>query len=87
MSKSAHVLEATKANFPELVIGNSGEGTVLVDFWASFAGPSPRQRELLLRLVRAYGGRLLLVNTHTEREKEVAREVGVKRLRQSLFGH
>jgi len=78
MSEQAYVLAATKENFPELVLGNSRKGPVLVDLWAGYAGPSLRQREVLLRLVREYDGRFLLVTLDTEREKGIARELGVK---------
>jgi putative thioredoxin len=43
-------------------------------------GPSLRQREILLRLAREYGGRFLLVTVDTDRQKDVAREMGVKSL-------
>jgi putative thioredoxin len=59
-----------------------------VDFWAEWAGPSRRQRELLLRLTREYGGRFLLVTVNTDREKDIAREFGVKSLPScKLFRH
>lgn len=78
MTDLPYVLEATRDNFPRLVLENSRKGPVLVDFWASYAGPSLRQRELLLRLAREYGGRFLLVTVSTEREKALASELGVK---------
>ena len=80
MSEQPAVLEATQENFPRLVLENSLKGPVLVDFWAGWAGPSMRQRELLLRLAEEYGGRFLLVTVNTDREKGIAREFGVKSL-------
>ncbi len=50
MSQDAPVLAATTDNFDQLVLENSRKGPVLVDFWASWAGSSLRQRELLQRL-------------------------------------
>lgn len=80
MSESPIALEATRENFARLVLENSRKGPVLVDFWASWAGPSMRQRELLLRLAGEYGGRFLLVTVNTDKEKDIARELGVKSL-------
>ncbi len=80
MSEQPIVLEATRDNFAKLVLENSRKGLVLVDFWAEWAGPSLRQRELLLRLAGDYGGRFLLVTVNTDRQKDVAREFGVKSL-------
>lgn len=60
----------------------------MVDFRASWAGPSRRQGELLRRLAREYGGRFLLVSLDTDREKGVARALGVKSLPSCrLFRH
>lgn len=88
MSEQPAVLEATQENFPRLVLENSRKGPVLVDFWAGWAGPSMRQRELLLRLAEEYGGRFLLVTVNTDREKGIARELGVKSLPScKLFRH
>lgn len=88
MSEQPAVLEATQENFPRLVLENSRKGPVLVDFWAGWAGPSMRQRELLLRLSQEYGGRFLLVTVISDREKGIARELGVKSLPScKLFRH
>ena len=80
MSEMPLALEATQENFSRLVLENSRKGLVLVDIWAEWAGPSLRQRELLLRLAREYAGRFLLVTVNTDKEKYIARELGVKSL-------
>lgn len=80
MSEMPLALEATQENFSQLVLENSRKGLVLVDIWAEWAGPSLRQRELLLRLAREYAGRFLLVTVNTDKEKYIARELGVKSL-------
>ena len=80
MPETPFALEATRESFPQLVLENSCKGPVLVDFWAEWAGPSLRQRDLLLRLAREYGGRFLLVTVNTDKEKVIARELGIKSL-------
>lgn len=80
MTEHAFAFAATRENFPQLVLENSRKGPVLVDFWAAWAGPSLRQRELLLRLAGEYGGRFLLVTVDTDRQKSIAEEYGVKSL-------
>jgi putative thioredoxin len=88
MSEQAAALEATRENFAQLVLENSHKGPVLVDFWAPWAGPSLRQREVLLRLAREYGGRFLLVTLDTDRQKEMAQKMGIKSLPSCrLFRH
>jgi putative thioredoxin len=80
MTEPPVALEATRENFAQLVLENSRKGPVLVDFWAEWAGPSQRQMDLLLRLAREYRGRFLLVTVNTDKEKDIARDLGVKSL-------
>jgi putative thioredoxin len=75
-----YIYEGTAENFAELVLANSRKGPVVVDFWAPWAGPSQRQREVLTRLVDRHGGRFLLVTVNTDRQKPLAREYGVSSL-------
>lgn len=77
---AGYIYEGTADNFAELVLGNSRRGLVVVDFWAPWAGPSQRQREILTRLVERHGGRFLLVTVNTDRQKPLAREYGVNAL-------
>jgi putative thioredoxin len=84
----SHVLEATADNFAALVVENSRKGLVVVDFWATWVGPSLRQREMLMEVVEQLPGRFLLVTVNTDREKDLARELGVKSLPMcKLFRH
>jgi thioredoxin-like negative regulator of GroEL len=80
MSEQPLAFEATAENFAQPVLANSHKGPLLVYFWARWAGPSLRQREVLLRLAGEYGGRFLLVTLDTGRQKEIARRMGVKSL-------
>jgi len=88
MSSSRYILEGTTENFDRLVIDNSRKGLVLVDFWAPWAGPSLRQREILCDLARRYEGRFLLVAVNTDEQKPLAERFGVRSLPSfKLFRH
>jgi putative thioredoxin len=39
MTQLAHVAEASRDNFDNLVLGNSAKGLVLVHYWTPKAGP------------------------------------------------
>ena len=80
MSAPAHIFEGTELNFDRLVLENSRKGLVLVDFWASWVGPSLRQREMLSKLASRYHGRFLLVTIDTDRQKAIASRFAVKSL-------
>jgi putative thioredoxin len=76
----AFVLEGTLENFDRLVLENSRRGLVVVDFWAPWAGPSLRQREILIELAERYAGRFLLVSVNTDEQKPLAERFGVRSL-------
>ncbi|MCG6967169.1 MAG: tetratricopeptide repeat protein [Chromatiaceae bacterium] len=88
MSRPSYLLEGTEFNFDKLVLENSRKGLVLVDFWAPWAGPSLRQKKVLMRLAEQYHGRFLLVTVNTDEQKGIAGRFGVKSLPSfKLFRH
>lgn len=80
MDPSPFILEGSADNFAALVLENSRLGPVLVDFWSSRVGPSLRQRDRLLQLAEAYGGRFLLVTIDTDQQRGLVGELGVRSL-------
>lgn len=80
MTQATYILEGTEDNFPALVVENSFKGPVLVDFWATWVGPSHRQRELLTRLANEYAGRFLLVTVNTDKHEGLAHTYNVRSL-------
>jgi len=74
---SPYIIEATSNNFKPLVIENSKQGPVLVNFWSKKAGPSLRQYPILDQIVHHYDGRLLLINVDTDKEVAVTKEYGI----------
>ena len=74
---SPYIIEATSNNFKPLVLENSKQGPVLVNFWSRSAGPCLRQYPILDQLVQHYDGRLLLINVDAEKEVAVTNEYGI----------
>lgn len=74
---SPYIHAADSENFKALVIDNSYQGPVLVNFWSRKAGPCLRQYPVLDKLVHQYAGCLLLVNVDTETEFVYTREYAV----------
>lgn len=88
MPATDYIREATAENFPTLVLGNSGKGLVVVDFWAPWVGPSLRQQAMLTEVAEALPGRFLLVTINTDEQKSIAATYGVKSLPAcKLFRH
>jgi putative thioredoxin len=74
---SPYIQAADSDNFKALVIENSFQGPVLVNFWSRKAGPCLRQYPILDQLIHHYAGRLLLVNVDTETEFIYTKEYAV----------
>ena len=74
---SPYIFAAEDATFQSLVVDNSLQGPVLVNFWSRKAGPCLRQYPILDQLIHHYAGRLLLVNVDTETEIIVTKEYAV----------
>ncbi len=77
---SPYIIEATSNNYRPLVIENSKQGPVLVNFWSKKAEPSLRQYPILDQIVQHYDGRLLLINVDADKEVAVTREYGITSL-------
>ena len=77
---SPYIIAATSNNFRALVVENSKQGPVLVNFWSSKAEPSLRQYPVLDQVVHHYDGRLLLINVDADQEVAVAKEYGITSL-------
>ena len=61
--------ELTLADFEQTV---SGEGIVLVDFWAAWCGPCRMVAPEIERLARATAGRYLVLKVDTEARQDIA---------------
>ncbi len=77
MPSSPFVLEASRENFNQLVLGNSDRGPVMVHFWTPKAGPCMLLNPRLIKLVTEYGGKCLLVLANTDALGQIAHQHGV----------
>lgn len=55
----------------------TGEGAVLVDFWATWCGPCRMQAPILDRLDAELGGSVKICKVDVDEEPELARRFGV----------
>ena len=67
--------EATETTFEQEVL--SGEGKVIVDFWAEWCGPCHAVAPVLDRIVDERNGDLKLVKVNIDEEQGLAQRYGV----------
>jgi len=67
------VLHLTKANFDETI----AQGTVMVDFWASWCGPCRMLAPTIDALGEKYEGKAKICKVDVDAEPELARRFGV----------
>lgn len=77
---SPYIHAGSAANFEALVLKNSDQGPVLVNFWSRKAGPCLRQYPVLDKLIHGYDGRLLLVNVDADAEVKTTADYGIASL-------
>lgn len=80
MAESAHVFDATQANFENEVIKTSLQTPVLVDFWADWCAPCRQLKPVLEKLADDYAGAFRLAKVDTEAEMQLAAIFGIRSL-------
>lgn len=80
MAESAHVFDATQANFENEVIKTSLQTPVLVDFWAEWCAPCRQLKPVLEKLADDYAGAFRLAKVDTEAEMQLAAIFGIRSL-------
>lgn len=74
---SPYIHAGTSDNFKELVLENSKQGPVLVNFWSAKTGQHLEQYPFLDQLIHDYDGRVLLVNIDTDSECVFTKDYGI----------
>jgi putative thioredoxin len=80
MADSPNLVVLTAENFHSVVIEGSRRKPVLVDFWAEWCAPCRTLMPILAKLADEYSGRLTVAKLDTEREQDVAAQLGIRSL-------
>lgn len=80
MGQSPNIVEGNAQNFMDVVVEQSKQRVVLVDFWADWCQPCRMLAPILDSLVAHYDGRLCVVKVNTDEEGELASQLQIRSL-------
>jgi len=80
MNESAYIHNVSAQDFQAIVMENSFNKPVLVDFWADWCQPCKTLAPIVARLAEEYAGKFILAKIDTEKEQELAAHFGIKSL-------
>ncbi len=74
------VVEITRENAQRMLIEESHKRAVLIDFWADWCSPCKMLLPILDKLVREYGGQVMLAKVDCDQLQPIAQQFGVRSL-------
>ena len=80
MGESPYIHNVSMQNFQNLVLENSINKPVLVDFWADWCQPCQTIMPMLAKLAEEYAGKFELAKINADEEQELAAHFGIKSL-------
>ena len=80
MNASAHIVDIDESNAQQLLIEESMNRPVVVDFWADWCEPCKQLMPILEKLATEYQGTFLLAKVNADEQQMLAQQLGVRSL-------
>jgi len=80
MNAANHVVDIDESNAQTLLIEESLNRPVVVDFWADWCGPCKQLMPILEKLAAEYQGAFLLARVNADEQQMLAQQLGVRSL-------
>lgn len=80
IEQGAHIQDVTEQNAKELLIDESFNRPVLIDFWADWCEPCKNLMPVLEKLANEYAGQFLLAKVNADEQQMIAAQFGVRSL-------
>lgn len=77
---SEHIVHVTMANAKQVLIDESFQRPVLVDFWADWCEPCKTLMPMLEKIANEYAGQFVLAKVNCDDEQRLAQQFGVRSL-------
>jgi len=79
------IVDVTEENAQSIIIEESQNRLVMVDFWADWCGPCKSVMPILEKLVQEYQGQVLLARVNADEQGRIAAQFGVRSLPTVVF--
>ena len=80
MEAGPHIVDIDESNAQQLLIDESFNRPVVVDFWADWCGPCKQLMPVLEKLANEYAGAFLLAKVNADEQQMLAGQLGVRSL-------
>ena len=80
MNTPAHIVDIDETNAQQLLIEESHNRPIVVDFWADWCEPCKQLMPLLEKLADEYAGAFLLAKVNADEQQMLASQLGVRSL-------
>lgn len=77
----AHYIELTHENFDSV----TGNGAVVVDFWAPWCGPCKMLSPIIDELANEYEGKAKICKVNTDEQEELSAKYGIRSIPTVLY--
>lgn len=78
--QSANIIEVTEANFQQVMVEESMQRLVLLDFWADWCAPCKALTPVLEKLANEYNGQVLLAKINADEQQAITAQFGIRSL-------
>ena len=80
MSEQANIITVTEQNFHQIMVEESQQRLVVMDFWAEWCAPCKVLMPILEKLANEYQGQFLLAKVNADEQQNIVAQFGVRSL-------
>ncbi len=77
---TVNIIDVTEANFQQIMVEESAQRVVLLDFWAEWCAPCKALTPILEKLAHEYNGQILLAKINADEQQNIVAQFGVRSL-------